>query len=142
MRTRPLFTAAALTALSLLAGCDMLVEPEEGVRTGVISFYDDPAVAIVPETVDAGVPFDVSIRTYGNGCMRQGETAVQTGGAVVDVRPRDIHSGANVCTDILNIFEHVAQVVLAEPGTAVVRFHGLQLPEDVPLTIERTVVVR
>lgn len=136
---RPLI---ALTTLLLLPACDWVVGPEEGARVGVIAFYHDPVVVSVPGGVDAGAPFEVSIRTYGDGCMREGSTEVAMRGGVVDVTPYDVHSGQNVCTDILNVFEHVATLTLSQPGQTVIRFHGLEEPGHVRITVDREVTVR
>lgn len=131
-----------LSAIGLLTGCGWVVGPEEGTRLGVISFYDDPVVISLPEVVAPGIPFEVTVLTYGGGCVSAGETEVEVLGSTVDITPRDVHTGHNVCTDILNIFEHSALVTLTDPGTAVIRFHGAQEPEGRRITIERPITVR
>lgn len=124
-----------------LAGCWAVVGPDEERRLGVIAFHGDPVVVGVPETAEAGAPFDVTIRTYGGGCISKGDTEVTVRGLVVDVVPYDVHSGHNVCTSELRQFEHRATVTLTNPGIAQVRFRGQSVPADTSLVVIREVVI-
>jgi len=137
--TRVFLFVMVLTSVS---GCDDFLSSDNDRRLGVIVFYDDPVVITVPDTVFVGQPFSVSVRTYGNGCLSQGNTKVRTEGLSVDVTPYDIHNGTELCIDILNKFDHTASVTLTEPGTAEIRFHGKQLPENTRITEVREVVLR
>ena len=124
------------------AGCDLVDIDDERRQLGTISFYDDPMVIHAPDTVLTGAPFTVSIRTYGNGCIRQGYTEVVTRALHADIRPYDIHSGARICTDNLVITNHQAAVRFDRGGQAEVVITGHQKPEDTILVVTRTVVVR
>lgn len=126
----------------LVAPCAGPVAPEAGRITGVISFYDEPEVVEVPASAPAGEPFEVVVVTYGGGCVTRNGTEVDVSGLVVDVRPYDMDSGAEVCTDELRIFEHRAAVIVHEIGTAEVRFHGLRWPEQQPRVIIRVIDVQ
>ncbi len=130
-----------LVSLPLLTACDSTLGSDEEARIGVIAFHGDPVVITVPDTVQAGVSFEVSVLTYGGGCHSKGGTTIQIVGLSVDVTPYDIHSGAEVCTDILNMFDHRATLTLRESGVAEVRFHGKQMPGDSLITVVREVVV-
>lgn len=131
-----------LVAAVLLSSCDTILSPEEDRRVGVIAFYDMGVTIGAPDTVQMGVPFEISIMTYGNGCMSEGATEVRVRGLQVDVTPYDIHSGARVCTDILNSFPHKTTVTLPTPGLARFLFHGEQTPENHRITVGRDVFVK
>jgi hypothetical protein len=129
--------------VALAMGCSSITYPEERV-IGVITGFnaDDPHVA-VPDTVAAGESFAVTVRTYGGGCTRKGETETEIDGLRATVTPYDIQTRADICTDILKQFTHTASLRFNETGTArvVVRGRG-HTPDGALLTIERTVVVR
>jgi hypothetical protein len=113
---------------------------------GVVSFYGHPVVVEIPEAVDRGMEFQVTVQTFGGGCVVQGHTEVSLAAGSVEVRPYDIFvtrmPADYVCTDILNRFPHRATLRLDQPGTATIRVHGRAQPGDTPLVIERTVLVR
>jgi len=84
----------------------------------------------VPDSVLRRRPFDISVRTMGNGCVSFGGTEVQVTGRTVDFRPFDLDVGLDlpknsVCTAILLFFEHRASVQFDEAGRVTVRLHGL-----------------
>lgn len=115
--------------------------PGDGRLLGVIAFHGHPVVVEVPDTVDAGEPFEVSVRTYGGGCLTKGDTEVEIRGRRVDVVPYDVHSGENICTDNLAVFDHRVTVTIAEPGPAEVRIRGNEMPADKEVVVTREVVV-
>jgi hypothetical protein len=115
--------------------------PKEEERVGVIEFYDDPVVIIVPEAASVGEPFEVSVRTFGSGCMSQGRTEVKAAGLSVRVTPYDIHSGHDYCPDILRVFEHRAIVTVTEAGAAEIIVRGLAKPGDTLVSFTHTVAV-
>ncbi len=136
---RVLLSGALLASLS---GCDDPLSPQHR-QVGVIAFYGDPVmIAVYPDTVVAGRPFVVSVRSYGNGCISKDKTEIEADNLFVDITPYDVHSGASVCSDILNQIDHVANLSFAKAGTALIRFHGKQLPADLPITETREVVVK
>ena len=137
----PIRTALLLSALFLVAGCDSIFGPEEERRIGVIAFYDQPIVIDLPDTVQVGVPFVVSIQTYGGGCLSEGPTKIRVRGLLIDVTPYDIHNGAEACEDILNMFPHETTLALPTPGLAQFLFYGRQKPDNLPLTVGREVFV-
>lgn len=130
-----------MLASALAAGCAGMLESEENRRPGVIAFYDNPIVVQAPDAVEAGAAFEVTVRTYGGGCVTQGPTEVEHDARAVVVRPYDVHSGASVCTDELRMFDHRATVSVEEPGVAEIRVHGTELPADSAVVVTRSVVV-
>lgn len=133
----PFTLGVAAVALS----CTVLTGPKEEERVGVIDFYDDPVVIIVPEMASVGGPFEVSVRTFGNGCVSRGRTEVEAAGLSVRVTPYDIHSGQKYCTDILRVFEHRAVVTVTEAGVAEILVRGLTKPGDTLVTFAHDVAV-
>lgn len=133
---------SALKLLAAISSCDDPLGPNNGKRIGVIAFFGDPVVITVPDTVLVGESFSASVRTYGDGCVSQDGTEVESVGLSIDITPYDVHSGARICTDILNMFDHTAALTVAQPGTVQITFHGKQLPGDVSITEVREVVVK
>ncbi len=130
-----------LIGVGLALACDSTLGIDEEARIGVIAFHGDPVVVTVPDTVQAGVSFEVSVLTYGGGCLSKDGTKVQVRGLSADVTPYDIHSGGEICTADLGLFDHRAMMTLRESGVAEIRFHGRQLPQDSLITVVREVVV-
>jgi len=115
----------------------------------------------IPETATAGVPLEISFQTGGNGCWSGGdpladtEVVYENDGRVAVVTPYDFVMEALVtgdgdsccfnCTDIGREFEHKADVVFQDPGTArlVVRHRapGIGPPDDVTTVFVYTVEV-
>jgi hypothetical protein len=108
---------------------------------GVIAYYEFPVEISLPDTVQVGEPFEVSIHTYGGGCISEGPTKVRVRGLRIDVTPYDIHSGARACTDDLGVFPHKATLALPTPGLARFLFFGKQKPDNLPITVGREVYV-
>ncbi|HUF13959.1 MAG TPA: hypothetical protein VMN78_12720 [Longimicrobiales bacterium] len=132
--------AAGIIVMAVVA-CGGPTEPEPRKEIGIISFFHDPVVINVPDAVEAAVPFEVSVRTYGGGCQTQGVTDVEVTGHRVDVRPYDIHSGHDFCTQPLRMFDHVAMVTIHEHGQALISFHGKAEPGDSAVVFVREVEV-
>lgn len=131
---------ATVLALTVSA-CSGVVDPIGGKRLGVIAFHGDPVVVEVPDTVEAGVPFEVSVRTYGGGCISKNGTDLRVDGLTADVRPYDNHSGHQICTDELRVFVHRATLAFGAAGRAEVRFHGTEKPSGSAIVVARTVIV-
>jgi hypothetical protein len=114
-------------------------------RSSVLS-PREPLVA--PDTVAAGVAFDVVTTTIGmNGCWRAGGQGVQVGDGVVTLTPTDERSAAHVCTLLLSSLTHTSRVTLATPGEWTLRVAGRRVRHGdeawaEPVTAETKVVVR
>ncbi|MEJ2678090.1 MAG: hypothetical protein P8174_03325 [Gemmatimonadota bacterium] len=138
--------AAAVLAGTILAGCGRVTGPGSDVleqrRVGVIDLYSQGIAVTVPDTVQAGVPFVVSVTTYGDGCDRQDGTDVQATKLLASVTPYDLHANSAVCTDVLKLFQHQANVVFPEPGSAAIVVYGRVLPADSLIGVDRQVIVQ
>jgi hypothetical protein len=116
------------------------VDPE-----GVVA---PPRVIVVPDTVDSAVPFDVTVFTIGeSGCWSAAGQEVTLSGRLVEIRPYDTHSGAEICTLVLGYLRHGAILRLDERGEWVIRVHGRRKRHgdegwEAPVSVEKTVIVR
>jgi hypothetical protein len=108
----------------------------------------DTARVEVPDTVDRGRPFVVTVTTFAGGCRRESAgTEVAVSGMRAEVRPYHYLRRSAVCTDDLLFIPHTAQLRFDQPGIATVRVTGTRSRVDFgdppePITIERRVVVR
>lgn len=134
---RPRFRTLGLLAVLGLAGCGSLFGPDDEEVLGRLTYFGHPSGVHVPDTVTVGVPFEVSVRTYGGGCISFGRTSVEYASGAIDIRPYDVDSLADVCNDELIPFEHTAEVTVNTSGPWVVRFHGREVPPDSVIVIER-----
>lgn len=116
----PLSLAVALVA----SGCDLLTVNEIPV-VGAIGWPDDLAIQL-PDTVAAGTPFTVTIRTGGpNACWRRHRTDVEVRGARATITPRDREPGPGQnCAQVPVEIFHSAEVTFSSAGAAVVEVVG------------------
>jgi hypothetical protein len=142
MRILRLLACTSLLATAACPGIAGLTERWE--RQPAYLVDDQEARVVVPAQVTAGAHFQVNITTYGGGCERQGKTEVSVSQPTrtADVTPYDeTNVAAEVCTQELKMFSHTATVRFEQPGTAVVRVHGVRLQDKAPVTVTRTVEV-
>jgi hypothetical protein len=133
----------AVALLPLLGGCttflDIIDRTEE---LGALEYHGDPAVVNVPAEGEAGRPFEVTVRTYGDGCTEKGRTEVEVAGGRAIVRPYDYHRQRVDCPSILGLFDHTAMVQFEVPGTFEVVIEGRSVPSYEVIRVTRTVHVR
>lgn len=138
---------APLGALALLLGCGIVLGLERHRVVGVVAGVeeDDPHIG-VPDTVDAGRSFRVTIRTYVGGCTRAGDTDVEVDGSEVVVTPYDLvrYTGGDRGCGVggPEPAEHSAEVRIDRPGAAELTFRGRRLGERMPIGYRRAVFVR
>ncbi len=105
-------------------------------------------VIMVPDSVDAGAPFEIAVTTIGlSGCWRAEHQRVRVRSGVVEMTPRDVHSGAEVCTGVVLYLTHVSTVTLDEPGDWIIRVEGRRMRYgdhvwEEPVSAQKTIVVR
>ncbi len=125
-----------LALLVVLAGtaCDDPQGPSAGtvLRPASISFFDlDPAITL-PDSAVAGVPVEVTVESYGDGCTELADTEVAASGLAPVLRPlvRVPAPGAEVvCPSVLRTLVHRVSLTFPTPGTATITVEGRRDPE-------------
>ncbi|MEZ5346565.1 MAG: hypothetical protein R2681_13525 [Pyrinomonadaceae bacterium] len=113
---------------------------------------DTPQLAdavTLPESVEAGKDFEISVTTSGSGCVSAGETEVVSSQSAADIFVYD-HTTATrpnvVCTMIFKTFRHTAILRFDERGEAMIRVWGRRQGGDSlmgePFVIEKPVTVK
>lgn len=148
-------SALALAALALLTGCDVLSGPDFSESRQVAALVlSDPYTETLsaPDTVVAGVPFEITVLTVGGGCVKLGDTELSVEPQMAELRPYDrvlTPRGENAaCTLELTYLPHTVLVTFSEPGRAVVRAVGVSYLAPVegiatsdPVEVEKAVTV-
>lgn len=143
--------AACTTPTGPLASTALRLEqplPAPGasaLRVASVQLYSDPFRVQAPASAVAGQPFDVSVTTYGGGCIGEDTTLVEGRAHGADVVPyqRVYRPAANGgCTMELRITQRQVHVLIAESGEATIRVIGRTSPGDSLVSAERTVSVR
>ena len=133
-----------MCACLTLIACDDTTGVNYTRRPGQLRYFDLRDNVTVPDTVDRGVPFNVKITTYGDGCAQLGDTPVSMTAQVITVAPHDIFAGGRnvACPDVLRSLEHIASISVSTPGAVTIRIRGRDYPVDSTFVIERRLVVR
>lgn len=127
-----------------VAGCSSVFGTDETRLPGVILFDSDEPVTVIPDTVEVGAEFTVSVETaWPNGCARKGDTEVESASDHATVAPYDIVKDADGCTQLVKRSTHTAVVSLAQTGEAHVVVRGRAAPDVFDLVaFEYPVIVR
>jgi hypothetical protein len=117
-------------ALFLLVACsnrDFLVTPNEpeGLIPSQLALASSDPVVAAPSVVSAGQAFEVSITTFGDGCVSPGHTDLRITGNRADLFPMDRKSGTT-CFAVLLAFEHKVQLSFSRRGNATIFVHGIE----------------
>lgn len=125
---------------------------EQGTRILAVIGFDGEQLneaITVPNTVEAGSDFQISVITYGNGCVTAGDLGVVSTENRADVFVYDFTTADRpgvACTMIFKRLTHTATLRFTTPGAAVIRFWGRKQggaePFGQPLVIERSVMVK
>jgi hypothetical protein len=110
----------------LLTGCELITGVTEERSLGYIGFPDRLQIA-VPDTVQRGQAFTVSVRTSGSdGCWQKDRTNVTVSGLAATIRPVDVRrtSRRSMCNLGVPELSHTAQLAFATAGVAEVTIHG------------------
>ena len=148
MRARSLLVC--VFTVCCLVGCQGTAEPEGVRRVAEIAHHGDLPHVVAPDTVIAGVPFEVTVRTYHGGCEGVGDTEVAVSEGVVSLRPYTIYrppappgpevDGVGCYLEEVMVDRRVT-VALVHPGPVVFRVYGLERPSDSAIVVERRLVV-
>jgi len=144
MRTQSALRLAALlpALVAGLAACSSFVDEAEHRVVGLIDEAGTSFDAlVVPDTVRAGIPFTVTVSTFGSSCLRPDGADTQVVGSIADVTPYDVGPPSGfVCTADFRAFPRVVTLTFDAPGEAVVRLHGRAFRTPL-LTLEEAVLV-
>lgn len=139
-----------LVALGVIAvvacGDDTLVQPfePEGLQPARLEFHGDPPRVTIPQTATAGIPFEISIQTYGGGCIEAGPTPVKLLGGTLDIRPLDDFPSPDAfCTADVRLNDHSITYTIDVAMTLDVVVHGVSVSEAgrEEVTVTGTIVV-
>ena len=143
-RLRTLVAAVWCVGCSSPTGGDSVIVP------GVIAIGGGSMarVLVAPDTVADGVPFTVSVTTFGSGsCTRPSATLASMGPAFADLSVWDLQLVGVGCTDDLRPFPRDISLKFTGVGVATIRVRGRALVrtvagQDSVVVIEKSVVVR
>lgn len=135
-------TAVSCVMALAVAGCtdsaQFVIEP------GQLIYFEQGARISMPDGARVGDGIDVSVTTYGNGCVEHYSTEVDLAGDTVEVAPFDVRDlGSSICTTELAGIQHSVTLRFETPGAKLVRVHGRQVTEagDVEMVIERSILL-
>ena len=125
-----------------LAACSSLFDEGEHRVVGLIDEAGTSFDAlVVPDTVRAGIPFTVTVSTFGSSCLRPDGADAQVLGLIANVTPYDVAPpSGSVCTADFRAFPRAVTLTFGAPGDALVRLHGRGFRTSM-LTLEEAVFV-
>lgn len=139
---------ALLLAIGGAGGCGddgpgRLVGPE-GTQPARLEYYGNPPRVTVPASVAVGETFEISLETYGGGCIEFATTGVKRIGDRLEIRPfDDFPVRDDICTADLRFIDHSVTYSVDTDLTLEVAIYGVRVSaagvEDMVVT--RTVVV-
>jgi hypothetical protein len=137
--------AVIAVVLALLLGACAMPLPTETSESRDIGFIrgfntDDPRISM-PDSVARGASFDVTVVSYGNGCVSRHSTQLLLQPSGATVIPFDATKRHFACPDILLSLEHRATLHFQTPGERRIVFRGRTLPDSTIISVERTVTV-
>jgi hypothetical protein len=134
--------------LAVTSACSVLSPDRKRTerQPAYISYAGFAPLLQAPDTVPVGTAFPVAVRTFGGGCVDQGDTETAIGDHIIEIRPFDIFTthlpDGWACTDELRLYTHSASVRLDAAGTWTVRAIGRSGADGTPATAERSVIAR
>jgi len=140
---RMLRLAARMSALVAgLTACNALLGGGEHRVIGIIDEGGTSLDAlVVPDTVRAGIPFTITVSTFGSSCLRPDGANAQVSGQTASVTPYDVTPPPGLtCPADLRAFPRVVTLAFDTPGAATVRLHGRGFSTPT-ITLEETAVV-
>lgn len=165
MKSRIAGIVTAVLFVSGLTACDTTTEPDgSGRLIGILEWRltdqtasaaqttSDEAALLVPDTVQAGVPFTATVTTLGaNGCWREDGAAASVSAAIATIVPYDrilsqLEGQAIACIDMIVRLPRDIELVFAGPGESLVRVDGRMIVDGdftrtEPVTLVKKVIV-
>jgi hypothetical protein len=118
--------------------------PAAGQSALRVASIGDANGVTVPSVAHAGLPLQVTVTTYGGGCITEDTTVVTTNTHSADIVPfqRWYQPKQNeACTMELRVNKRQLEVVFTQPGVASVRIYGRGQPDGALVTVVREVRV-
>jgi hypothetical protein len=130
---RPLIRLSAVLALAaVLPACDVFTDVDEERHVAVIQFNGQSVnVLTAPATVTAGVPFNVTVTTYGFDCDQRAGAEVAYEGTTAIITPFDEAPGGNIeCPNINKRLGRVVTLNFPSAGAGTIRVVGRAADAD------------
>lgn len=130
---RPLFRLTAfVAAAAVLAACDLFTDVDEERYVGVVRFNNkSDSVVTAADTVLRGVAFNITVRTYHEGCSQRAGAEVVYAGSDVTVTPYDKRPGGNIeCPGFdpaIRRLDRVVTLRFDEEGKKYIRVQGREV---------------
>jgi len=118
--------------------------PERVRGPAILLFYGDTSSVSLPVSSHVGVPFSLTVTSFGGGCIAHGGVEFTLRGLDAEVQPYryDVRLPPNMaCTRELRVFHDTVSLEFDEPGDATVRAVGIRRPGDTPYIIEHHLTV-
>jgi hypothetical protein len=119
--------------------------PERVRGPAILLFYGDTSSVSLPVSSHVGVPFALTVTSFGGGCIAHGGVEVTLRGLNAEVQPyryEAVRLPPNMaCTMELRIYHDTVSLKFNEPGDATVRVVGMRRPGDTPYVIEHHLTV-
>lgn len=134
---------ALVLGVGVTACADLVIPPFERLDIGAIqeSPTDTPAITL-PDTVALGQRFVIRVTTFGDGCVRFGETELDIILGRPRVIPLDYVTSGVDCDLLLQTFEHEVEWAFGQRGVGHVTVQGRVLGTGSIVSIVDTVWVR
>ena len=129
-----------LVLLAVVVACGSPTEPRYQRKVGFIDGGGEADPLIGPANVQAGVPFTVTVSTFGSSCLRADGVTLTVNDSVVVITAYDrAPSEPPPCLPDWRAFPRAVTVTLTTPGTAVIRLQGEGFQGT--MTVEKTLTV-
>jgi hypothetical protein len=101
-------------------------------EVGIVDHYGERSVLSLPSTIRAGLDFEVSLQTFGGGCLTAAGSGVRYHAMSATITPYDNNEarvGEGIgCPDILRRATHIVVLRFPLSGAATIRIEGRQEP--------------
>jgi hypothetical protein len=135
-RTLTLTAGSASATCTYSLGATSPPPPAQAQRVpGILNFRGTQEAITAPATVGVGQEFQVTIATFGDGCVEKGDEGVILSDTGASIFVYDLTTATQpgvVCTTILKRLQHTVTLRFTQPGEKVIRVWGRQEGADTP----------
>ena len=147
---------SSLLLFTILAAAQAVLPGGNANRTarlpGALEFGNENTADVVraPESVGVNESFQITVSTFGNGCLEAGDIDAILTASGATVLVYDLTSAVApgiLCTAVIKRLPHTVSLRFDKPGQALVRIWGRRIGADtpplgLPLIIEKRITVR